>query len=301
MGQTEALPPPIARAEVQLVRVPVVVRDENGTYRTDLTIGDFELLEDGLEQKLKTASRGVDLPLTVALVFDASGSQAGFGGRQQAAADRFLAAVMKPGDRGMAAKFQAKTWLIQDLTEDRGQLGQALGRLGAKASELTELTAPRRRRVGTGYYDAMAAVARGRLKAAAGRKAILMFTDGLDNASRVSLGEAIEAAQSADAIVYHLAIMPGLSGLIKAGQRAMQRASRETGGTYFRPRKGEEWDEAFAQIEAELRSLYELSYTPSRAGDGSERKIEVKVKRAGWRVTHRPSYRSEGPVTSARE
>lgn len=298
MGQAEALPPPIARAEVQLVRVPVVVRDENGAYRTDLTIDDFEVLEDGVAQTLKTASRGVDLPLTVALVFDASGSQAGFGRRQQSAADRFLAAVMKPGDRGMAAKFQAKTWLIQDLTEDRGQLEQALGRLGAKVSELTELTAPRWRRVGSGYYDAMAAVARGRLKAAAGRKAILMFTDGLDNASRVSLGEAIEAAQSADAIVYHLAIMPGL---IKAGQRTMQRASRETGGMYFRPRNEKEWDEAFAQIEAELRNLYELSYAPSRAGDGSARKIEVKVKRPGWRVTHRPGYRSEAPVTSARE
>ena len=289
--------PVIARTDVTLVRVPVSVRDENGAFRTDLAAHDFEVFEDGIPQELRAVTRAADLPLTIAVAIDRSGSQTTFGRRHRQAAGEFLSAVLREGDRGMVVAFNARTRVLADLTGSRAELVSALDMGAREINQRAELTAPRRRSVGTGYHDAIHALARQRFQAVTGRKAILVFTDGNDNASRHSLVEAIEAAQSADVLVFHLGLSK-LSWLNRLGEKAMTRISRETGGRYFAARRLDNIQAAYREMEEELRSLYELAYSPRRSPDGTVRRLEVRVKRPGWRVVHRPSYRAAETISN---
>ena len=149
---------------------------------------------------------------------------------------------------------------------------------------------------------------------------MILLTDGEDNASKVSLGEAVTAAQRADTIAYAVRIAdeeqrpamggfggPGMGrhggwgrpgggypqgGQTRAdGKKILQQISRETGGGYFEVSKKKTVDQIYSQIEEELRNQYSLGYTPDRMdNDSGYRKIQVSVKQKGLIVQARDGY-----------
>jgi Ca-activated chloride channel family protein len=294
--------------DVDLVRVACVVRDGDGRFVSNLTKEDFEVLDNGVPQPIKYLTRATDTPLTIGLLVDRSLSQRQFIERHQTRARAFLRNVMRPKDQGFVAAFKARTWLLQDLTPQVNLLQEAVDRLLDPLQGLRELTPARRAREGTAYYDSLYFSARERLKEAEGRKVLIVLTDGQDNQSRRDRSDTIEMAQSADVLVYHLPAIRGISiGLIspatsalrnRAGMKAMERISEETGGRVLEFKK-QSAEEAFAELENELRSMYEVSFAlPAGAQVGEFRKLQVKVANRKLKVRHRTGYRVTAPAPS---
>ncbi|MBI3470766.1 MAG: VWA domain-containing protein [Candidatus Solibacter usitatus] len=284
---------PSIRVDVHVVNVACTVRDRDGALINDLGQGDFEIRENGAPQTVRYFARRLDQPLTVGLLLDYSGSQRRFIERHRADAVRFLRQVLHQGDHAVVVGFTGRLRLLFDLSGAVDPLEETLARASSDFPAFP-LFGPRDRRFGgTAFRDAVFHAARIKLKPEPGRKALLILTDGMDNASRHKLSDAIEAAQSADAIVYCISyqpsrLLPSRPGV--AARKAMNRLAGDTGGRVFDAAR-EEMPRIFQQIEEELRSTYELGYVSnSPRKDGKFRKIEVLVKRPGLKVRARKGY-----------
>jgi VWFA-related protein len=150
---------------------------------------------------------------------------------------------------------------------------------------------------GTLLYDAIFLASDEVMSKQTGRKAIIVLTDGVDHGSKMSLDRAIEAAQRADTMVYSI-YFPGQEGGgfwgggSEDGKRVLDRLSRETGGRMFAVSHKESIEQIYRQIQDELRSQYNLGYTPDRAAGGSQefRKIHVTTRRNDLIVQARQGY-----------
>jgi len=156
---------------------------------------------------------------------------------------------------------------------------------------------------GTHLYDAVFLASDEVLKREAGRKAIILITDGQDQGSRMSRDEAIEAAQRTDVIVYGILFVDrefyGYGGGY-AGDSTLKKMAEETGGRMFRAVNDRELDTAFGQISEELRSQYSIGYSPSNAArDASYRRIDLRVRGRGLRVQARRGYYAPNDGTAA--
>jgi VWFA-related protein len=124
-------------------------------------------------------------------------------------------------------------------------------------------------------YDSVYSVSGDLLRREAGRRVIILVTDGEDTSSSIKLRDAIERTWRSEIIVYSV----GIGGPMGVDQGTLKKLAAETGGRAFFPRNERDLDEAYAQIDEDLRSQYILAYTPSNgAHDGSFRTIQVKVK-----------------------
>jgi VWFA-related protein len=202
---------PDIRVDVDLVTVACSVTDRNGAPVRNLKLEDFSLSDNGEPREIRKLWQESDLPLTVALVADVSGSQQEFVGSHRDAVARFLKQVIGPGDRAMIVQVSRQSWLISDLTGSAADLRAAAKRIGQPETRLSRMLGPPCRNArmpsdncgGTAlwhgpYYTAMA------LRPVTGRKAIVVLSDGFDTGSDVSLSNLIEAAQSAEAVVYSI-------------------------------------------------------------------------------------------------
>jgi VWFA-related protein len=149
---------------------------------------------------------------------------------------------------------------------------------------------------GTLLYDAIWLGAREKLASEVGRKALIILTDGEDQGSQETIKSAVEAAQRADAMVYVILIADRgfyfSGGMGYGGDRAMRDLARDTGGRAIEAGNDErKLKEAFDQISAELRSQYNLGYTPTNTKlDGKFRKVEIKTKQKDYKVQTRSGY-----------
>jgi VWFA-related protein len=128
------------------------------------------------------------------------------------------------------------------------------------------------------------------LRREAGRRVIILLTDGQDTSSRIKEREAIERTWRNEIIMYAIGIGdPGWGGI---NQGTLKKMTAETGGRAFFPRNEEDLDKAFSQIDEDLRSQYVVAYqTSNEARDGSFRTIQLKVKnRKELTVRHRRGY-----------
>jgi len=184
---------------VRVVNVFVTVRDKRGRLESDLPREDFELTEDGQRQSIRYFSSHSDLPVTLGLLFDISGSQRSVIVQQRQAAATFLRQVLRDGtDRAFLLGFDQRARLFEELTGDRARLDSGLSRLdvprGAGGQLLPEAQ-------GTALFEALASAAQ-ILAGEPGRKAIVVLSDGIDTASSLRLNTAIEAVQRADALIF---------------------------------------------------------------------------------------------------
>jgi len=266
---------------VKVVNVLVTVRDKQGNLVRDLTKDDFTLAEDGRAQTIRYFSPRSDLPLTLGLLVDVSGSQRTVLAEQRRASRQFFDKVLRKDDQAFLLIFDRQIRLIEGLT-------------------LPELDMKTNAAQGTALYDAIVAAA-GRIAPKAGRKALIVLSDGYDTVSSAPLAAAIETAQRADALVYSIRFLDrrifafevpeskGGSPVPREGRKALERIAQETGGSFFDLSDAAALDTVYARIEDQLRNQYSLGFTPmgSRAG---YRKIRVSVKRKGLTVQARDGY-----------
>ena len=285
------------RADVHLVNVSVAVRDAGGRLVDHLTQDDFELLEDGVPQKLAFFARSSDVPLNLGLVLDISGSQAPFLKAHQKDLRVFLDQALTQRDRAFLVCFAAYPRLVVDYTTSSRQLVNALqGYMGTGNKSDYPILGPQELRVGgTSFYDAIYHASNQMFEQVErGRKALIVFSDGEDNASAHHMLETIELAQTNDVLLFCIRYTETLHGRWtsrnKYGRGVMERIARETGGADFDAAE-KELSAHFHEIGEQLRSSYELAYHSSNpVQDRTFHKIAIRVKPTGLTVRAKTGY-----------
>jgi len=282
------------RVAVNLVSVSFSVRDSRGSLVGDLTKDDFEILEDAVPQKIAFFSRSSDVPLTLGLIVDVSGSQNHFSKQHKHDLELFLQDVLRPNDRAFMLCFGNHLRLVSDFTQSSSQILDALNRFEHDDKHFPELGPKESRDLGTAFYDSIFYSVAEKLVNEKGRRALLIFSDGEDNSSSHDMMTTIEAAQGANVVLFSLRYTEKEHGKLTArnkyGIRVMDRIAKETGGTAF---DAEVVDPRtyFRQISEELRSSYELAYYPTNpVKDDSFRKIVIRPKQNGLTVRSKTGY-----------
>jgi VWFA-related protein len=281
----------VIRGGVELVNVLATVRGKNGALISNLSQSDFRVFEDGKEQQIRYFSRETDLPLTIGMLIDVSGSMGALIPAEQRAAGLFFEKVLRPKDLAFIISFGKDAELLQDLTNSPRLLQKGLDalRLNTRVGGLHPGPVPTAQNLaGTVLYDAVYLAAQERLREETGRKVIILITDGEDTGSQVSREQAIEAAQKADAIIYGIYYNDPRYG---GNQGVLKRMAEETGGRVFDVGRRLNLDEIFQQIEEEMRSQYSISYSPANpAKDGSYRRLEIRTTHKDYKVQARKGY-----------
>lgn len=229
--------------DVKVVSVLATVRDKQGKIVTNLTKDDFDLSEDGRPQIIKYFSRETDLPLTIGLLVDTSGSQRQVLGEERNASREFIEKVLREDrDQTFLIHFDRGAELLQDLTPSRAKLEKALDLLQPSEDQRPQLNrrsggggggypgggggypgagGSRGRQGGTTLYDAILVASDELMRNRQGRKALFVLSDGVDKGSKVPVTEAIESVQKSDTLVYSIYF---------AGQEAQQQPFGGGGG-----------------------------------------------------------------------
>jgi VWFA-related protein len=287
------------KVDVDVVNILASVRDKKGTLMPHLEKQDFTILEDGKPQPIKYFSRETDLPLTIGLLVDTSGSQQNLIGIERNAASQFFTQVLRKKDEAFLMMFGEESELLQDYTNSVRLLNDGLSRLhlsvpvgGLGPGPVPTVGQPR----GTVLYDAVYLAATEKLRSEVGRKVIVVITDGVDEGSKLPIHEAVAAAQKADAVVYSIeyvdhAFYGPFGGFGNSGDGALHQMSDPTGGHVYRVDRSHSLDDVFRELQEEMRTQYAIGYTPTNPGkDGSYRKIDVKASNKDFKVAARKGY-----------
>ncbi|MBA3916135.1 MAG: VWA domain-containing protein [Acidobacteriales bacterium] len=290
------------KVNVDVVQLFFNVKDKKGGLIPNLGKDDFLVYEDGTPQAVKYFTAESNLPLTLGILIDSSGSQMRVLDMEKEVGGAFLRDILREKDEAFVIGFDVNVDLLQDFTSSVRQLQAALdstrintggggGRMpGLGGGPIPTNSAPK----GTLLYDAVYLASHDELAHEVGRKAMIILTDGEDQGSQVRIKEAIESAQKADSICYVLLIADrhfyGMGGY--SGDRDMKELTQETGGRVIdvgdRPEK---LKDAFDQIARELRSQYNIGYvSTNRAKDGTFRKVEIKTKSKDYKIQSRAGY-----------
>jgi VWFA-related protein len=318
---------PKISVEVKVVSVLATVRDKKGKIVSNLTKDDFDLQEDGRPQAITYFSRETDLPLTLGLLVDTSGSQIRVLGQERDASNSFLDQMMREKDMAFLIHFDREVELLQDLTSSHQKLQSALALLDQPKFSNSGGSQGGGRRGGYGgggtlLYDAVYLASSEVMIKQHGRKALIVLSDGVDNGSKESLTTAIESAQRADTVIYSILFageepggnpggFGGLGGMGRHGgmgggggrggsrnpreerpdgKKILDRISKETGGRLFEVSKKQPIDDIYSQIEEELRNQYSLGYTPAADSGGGYHKILLTTKQKDQIVQTRDGY-----------
>ena len=288
-GLAFAAPPGQIRVQVNLVNLFATVRDKHKAIVTGLKQDDFQVYEDGQLQEITNFSAESNLPITLGILIDTSGSEYYMLSGEKEAGSRFLGRVLRKGDLAMIMTFDTDVDLLADFTDDRGLLDRAINRAQINVpvgGVIVQGPLPTSGSGGTNFYDAVYLAAHDKLSSEAGRKAIVVLTDAEDTGSKLSLQDAIEAAQRTDTVV-HILLVAADGG----DQSVAKRLTDETGGRMIVVRSEKNLEQAFDQISEELRSQYTVGYSPSnKKHDGSYRKIKMEMKDKDYSVLTRRGY-----------
>jgi Ca-activated chloride channel family protein len=304
----------VVRVETTLVTIPVSVTDRQGRYIPDLTKEEFRVFEDGVEQEVAYFA-STEKPFTVVLMLDTSSSVWGKLGKIKEAAIAFVE-QLRPEDRVMVTSFAGGLTVHCEPTGDRERLRQCIKGIGKGMS--------------THLYDAVAKVMSKHLARLEGRKAVVLFTDGVDaTSSDATYEETTRAAEELDAIIYAIKYgtgegnvapsppqrpsrrLPGILGRIpiqigtpgggstgsnrvdpSRAEPYMRELAELTGGRFYQAERDlRNLDQTFGLIAEELRRQYSLGYyARPQGGAGERRRVRVRVDRPDLAVRSRDSY-----------
>jgi VWFA-related protein len=204
----------------------------------------------------------------------------------------FLEQVLREKkDQVFIMQFDLSSILRQELTSSFLKLSDALQRVDTPSmNDLRSQTGG-----GTMLYDAMLKASKEIMHNQAGRKALIVLSDGVDTGSEASVADAIEAAQRSDTLIYSILFSDeGYYGIFSGGadgRNVLMRMSRETGGGFFEVSKKQSLDEIFTQLQEELRSQYNIGYVSDQPVSISEwRKIQLATRQKGLVVQARGRY-----------
>ena len=297
----EQQPVETLKLNVNVVQLFFNVKDKHGALIPNLTKGDFDIAEDGKPQTIKYFTAESNLPLTLGIMIDSSGSQRNVIDMEKEVGGAFLKQILTDKDEAFVISFDITVDLLQDFTRDVHRLQAALNKAKVNVDYTSGIPGmgggpvPQQNSPGTLLYDAVYLSAHDMLAKEVGRKAMVLLTDGQDEGSRLKIKDAIEAAQKADSIVYVLLCADrgfyGGMGMGYYGEGEMRKLTEQTGGRVINVgNKFDKLKEAFNQIAAELRSQYNIGYTPTNTKlDGSYRKLEIKSKQ-NYKIQARAGY-----------
>ncbi|MFZ0797736.1 MAG: VWA domain-containing protein [Terriglobales bacterium] len=282
------------RVNVKLVNVAFSARDSRGALVNSLTKDDIEVFEDAVPQKISFFAHSVDVPLTLGLIVDFSGSQDQFAKQHQHDLEVFLKEILGPKDRVFLLCFGNHLRLVSDFSQSGPELTDRLKLYQHDNRHFPELGPKQDRDLGTAFYDSIYYSVTDKLASENGRRALLVFSDGEDNSSSHDMMTAIEAAQAANVLVYTIRYTEKKHGHLTArnqyGIRVMDRIAKETGGDAI---DAETTDPKvyFQQIAEELRTSYELAYYPTNPlPDDTFRKIVLRARPPGLTVRSKTGY-----------
>jgi VWFA-related protein len=308
--QQDNNPATTLKVNVNLVSLYFTVRDKRGGLIPNLTKNDCSILEDKQPQTIKNFSAESDLPLTLGILLDTSGSQQNVLPMEQQTGSAFLKRILRSKDEAFLVSFDVQVSLLQDFTSNARQLeksidqaeintaggGGSAGVPGIGQGPVPVHGAPK----GTLLYDAVYLAANDKMRSETGRKALILLTDGEDQGSSYKIADAIEAAQKSNTIIYVLLIADrhfynGYNGINLGGYGGdsyMKKMADATGGRMIDVgNNGKKMEDAFQQIEDELRTQYLASYTPTNTKlDGGYRKLDIDCKGDGLKVQARKGY-----------
>ena len=289
---------------VNLVNVAFSVRDARGALVDDLSKEDVEVFEDAVPQKVSHFAKSTDVPLTLGLIVDVSGSQDHFSKQHEKDLEVFLKEVLGPKDRAFLVTFGNHIRLISDFSPSGTEIIERMqeykegdrGRDKGKKKRVAypELGPAENRDLGTAFYDSIFYSVVEKLAQESGRRALLVFTDGEDNSSSHDMMTTIEAAQAENVVVYAIRYTEKEHGQLTArnkyGTSVMDRIAKETGGAHI-DAAATDPHTYFRQIAEELRTSYELAYYPTNTEKGETfRKIVIRPMRAGVKVRTKTGY-----------
>ncbi len=287
------------KVNVDVVNLFFNVKDKKGGLIPNLAKTDFEVLEDGKPQTIKYFSADANQPLTLGILIDSSLSQERVLQMEKEVGAAFLRSVLRSKDEAFVISFDVNVDLLEDFTNNTRELASALNRAringgggGGGIPGLGGGPVPTATPRGTLLYDAIYLASHDKLSHEVGRKAMIILTDGEDQGSQLTIKDAQEAAQKSDSIVYVLLCADrGFYGGFYAGDREMKKLAEETGGRVIDVgNKMDKMQAAFDQISNELRSQYNIGYTPSNnRRDGTYRKVQIKTKE-NYKVQARAGY-----------
>lgn len=282
------------QSKVDLVSVSFTARDSHGALVDNLTKDDFDVFEDAVPQKVAFFARSVDVPLTLGLVLDASGSQEHFIKKHQKDLEVFLNEVLGPRDRAFLVGFGNHLKLVSDFTQSGAAILDGLQRYDHSSAKFPELGPKEDRDLGTAFYDAIYYSVTEKLAAQTGRRAVLVFSDGEDNSSSHNMMTTIETAQAENVQVFTIRYTQREHGHLTArnkyGISVMDRVAKETGGEAI-DAEATDPHTYFRQIADALRTSYELAYYPTNPiKDNTFRKILIRPKPEGLTVRAKTGY-----------
>jgi VWFA-related protein len=294
--------------DVRLVNVVATVTDSRGRYVSNLTADDFVLEEDGAVQEISHFTQDQNVPVSVGVLLDTSGSMDRKIRTAVEAVDRFFRRI-QPDDEIFLVTFSGQVIMRQDFTDDRDKLSQTLKHITPTG--------------GTALYDALA-VGLGKLRSARhGKRALLVITDGQDTASVMKLDRVLQSIRESELLVYPIGIspltyaqntLPGVrpmpvsallpSKTISQNRRddvdlnVLRALADSSGGKAFLLAesligRGGQIEKVLDTIADELRCQYTLGFYPARADDGRFHQIAVHV-RTGGTVRARRGYVATG-------
>lgn len=301
----------VITVETSLITIPVAVNDRNGFYIANLGKENFKIFEDGVEQEVAYFGT-TDQPFTVVLLIDVSPSTSYKIEDIQAAASAFVK-QLQPQDKVMVIEFDSSVHVLTEITGDRDKIYKAIRRTGFGD--------------GTSLYDAVDISLEKKLEKVKGRKAIVLFTDGVDTSSRRSNYErTLRDAQESEAVIFPIyyntflqnigitgggGVMSttptiGLPGGIGGGGQStaeisagytrgrtyLTQLAAATGGKLFRAESTPGGlTTVFESIAEELRRQYSIGYYPNESGEkGEVKQIRVRVNRPKLIIRSRDSY-----------
>lgn len=266
---------------VNEVNVLFIAMDKHGKFVRDLNQKDFSILDDHKPpQAIVNFTQQTDLPLQLGLLVDTSGSVHGRFQFEQEAATGFLQHTIRPNyDHAFVMGFNSHNHVVQDFTDNVSLLSAGIQHLEDGG--------------GTALRDAIYYACKEKMLKDDSdrpmRRALIIVSDGEDNQSEHSLGDAIYMAERAQVVIY--TISTDDSGLILRGDKVLQQISDATGGRAFFPFKMKDIKSSFSAIEDELRSQYVISYHPADFdANGHYRSIEISANKKDLQVRARKGY-----------
>jgi Ca-activated chloride channel family protein len=308
----------VVRVETNLTNVFFTAADKQKRFVSTLKKEDVRVLEDGVPQEIFAFQPNSDLPLSIAILIDCSGSEERTLPMEKDAARWFLESVLRPEkDEAAVVTFTGEVTLEQGLTGNMGRLRRAIDEVrfvppsgylggGVVVGGTPSISGTQQVLAGsTAIWDAIWATSNELLSASAEhtRRAMILLTDGEDTISQVHMQDAINRALKADALIYSIGIGDRYEFGINEG--ALKKISEQTGGRAFFPNNERDLTSAFAQIERDLRERYLIAYSSSnKMRDGSYRKVSIEivnpaVRKDNLKLNYRPGYFAKTAVPEA--
>src|SRR6266581_6375592 len=299
----------VVRVETNLTSIFFTAADKQKRFVSTLKREDIRVLEDGVPQEIFTFQQNIDLPLSLAILIDTSGSEERTLPEEKGAARSFLESVLRADkDEAAIVSFTGEVTLEQGLTGNIGRLRRAIDQVefvepsgyiggGVVVGGTPPISGSQQTLAGsTAIWDAIWATSNELHSDAAEhtRRAIILLTDGEDTISQVRMQEAINRSLKADALIYAIGIGDRYQYGIDEG--ALRKITESTGGRAYFPRNERDLNDAFAQIQRDLRERYLIAYSSSNKNrDGSYRRVTIEIvnqdlRRENLKLNYRPGY-----------